>query len=56
MRDVLLRFYTRITNCKGQTMAEYAIVISAIVTVCVLAYNSLGSAVNAKLALITAIF
>jgi Flp pilus assembly pilin Flp len=46
----LTRLYAKISARAGQTMAEYALIMGAIVVACVLAYNTLGTTINAAVA------
>jgi len=42
----ILRLYTRIREQKGQSMAEYALIMAAIAVVAMVAYSSLGNNVS----------
>ena len=43
------RTYVRITERKGQTMTEYALILSAVAVVAFLTYQSLGNKVSTLL-------
>lgn len=47
--DSLLRTYVRIREGSGQTMTEYAVIMSAIAVACAAAYNLLGNDVSTLL-------
>jgi len=42
----ILGLYTRIREQKGQSMAEYALIMAAIAVVAMVAYNALGHNVS----------
>lgn len=42
----ILRLYARIREQKGQSMAEYALIMAAIAVVAMVAYTSLGGNVS----------
>lgn len=42
----ILRLYTRIREQKGQSMAEYALIMAAIAVVAMVAYTALGGNVS----------
>ena len=46
--DTLNRWYVRLReNQKGQTMAEYGLIVAAVAVVCIAAYQLLGTNVSA---------
>jgi Flp pilus assembly pilin Flp len=48
--DLITRLYVRVKEWqRGQTMAEYALIMAAIAVVCIVAYNALGSGVSSKI-------
>jgi Flp pilus assembly pilin Flp len=51
-----MRAYVRLSQRKGQTMGEYAIVVAAIAAACYSVYITLGGIIDARLALVTALF
>jgi pilus assembly protein Flp/PilA len=44
--NYLTRTYARLSNPKGQTMAEYALILGLIAVVCLGAYTTLGGDIN----------
>ena len=42
----ILRLYARIRDDKGQSMAEYALIMAAIAVVAMVAYSALGTNVS----------
>ncbi len=52
--DMLTRVYVGMREAKGQTMAEYALIMAAIAVVCIVAYNALGGAIITQVAAVTA--
>ena len=42
----ILRLYARIREQKGQSMAEYALIMAAIAVVAMVAYTALGTSVS----------
>jgi Flp pilus assembly pilin Flp len=48
VNDFLTRLYVRFTESRGQTMAEYALIMAAIAVICYAAYQTLGGAITTK--------
>jgi len=44
--NFLTRTYVRITERKGQAMTEYALILSAVAIVAIIAYQSLGNKIG----------
>jgi Flp pilus assembly pilin Flp len=43
---MLNRLYVRFTEGKGQTMAEYALIMAAVAILCIAAYQALGGGIT----------
>ncbi len=54
--DYLARLHLRLTSSSGQDMAEYALIMAALIVAGIAAYESLGTAITAAIASITAVF
>ncbi len=52
--DMFTKLFVRITEHKGQTMTEYALIMAAIAVVVYTAYKSLGGAITNTVANVTA--
>jgi pilus assembly protein Flp/PilA len=47
--DRLNKWYVRLQeNQRGQTMAEYGLIVAAVAVICIAAYNLLGANVSAQ--------
>jgi Flp pilus assembly pilin Flp len=47
VKGLLTRLYVRVTEWhRGQTMAEYALIMAAIAVVCLIAYQTLGTGIS----------
>lgn len=47
----LTKFYVKANEMsRGQTMAEYALILAAVAVICVVAYNTMGGDISALLA------
>lgn len=46
MNGLLTRFYVRVTERKGQTMGEYALIMAAVAVVAFAAYKLLGQDIS----------
>ncbi len=44
--NYLTKLYATLTSRRGQTMAEYALIMGAIAVACILAYQTLGTTIN----------
>jgi Flp pilus assembly pilin Flp len=54
VKDLLTSLYVRVSEWqRGQTMAEYALIMAAIAVVCIVAYNELGTQVSTKIGEVT---
>lgn len=51
--NYLTKLYVRVTERKGQTMAEYALIMGAIAVVCIAAYQTLGTTINTVIGNVT---
>lgn len=55
MRNLITRLYVRTQEwSRGQTMAEYALIMAAIAVVCIVAYNALGTSISNTVSTVTA--
>jgi Flp pilus assembly pilin Flp len=53
--NLITRLYVKASEWqRGQTMAEYALIMAAIAVVCILAYDALGTGVNNLIGTVTA--
>jgi Flp pilus assembly pilin Flp len=47
--NLITRLYVRVKEWqRGQTMAEYALIMAAIAVVCLIAYQALGTSISTK--------
>lgn len=50
----LTKAYVRVQEwSRGQTMAEYALIMAAIAVVCIVAYNALGTTISGAVSNVT---
>ena len=51
--DLIRKLYVRFQNSKGQSMAEYALIMGAIAVAVYASYTTLGGAINTTVANVT---